>query len=115
MSFVAKQSNISSKSIVEEGASFSMFRRIRWKLIVPIMVVVFFGAMFVVNQFYPTFPEEDRLTMYIWAAMISGVMTLIMFPTKEQEEIRRILREEFNRCNKSHLMQVKQINRLKLI
>ena len=25
------------------------------------------------------------------------------------------LREEFNRCNKSHLMQVKQINRLKLI
>ena len=64
-----------------------MFRRIRWKLIVPIMVVVFFGAMFVVNQFYPTFPEEDRLTMYIWAAMISGVMTLIMFPTKEQEEI----------------------------
>ena len=64
-----------------------MFRRARFKLIVPIMVVVFFGAMFVVNQFYPTFPEEDRLTMYIWASMISGVMTLIMFPTKEQEKI----------------------------
>ncbi|MEE1130413.1 MAG: hypothetical protein UHX00_02160 [Caryophanon sp.] len=64
-----------------------MFRRIRWKLTVPIMVVVFFGAMFVVNEFYPTFPQEDRLPMYIWAAMISAVMTLIMFPTKEQEEM----------------------------
>ena len=51
------------------------------------MIIVFFGAMFVVNEFYPTFPEEDRLTMYIWAAMISGVISFIMFPSKEQEKI----------------------------
>lgn len=64
-----------------------MFRRARWKLIVPIMIIVFFGAMFVVNQFYPEFPEEDRLPMYLWASMISAVISFIMFPSKEQEEI----------------------------
>ncbi|MBS7344821.1 MAG: hypothetical protein KIG60_04015 [Caryophanon sp.] len=64
-----------------------MFKRARWNLVIPIMIVVFFGAMFVVNQFYPSFPQEDRLTMYIWAAMISGVISFIMFPSKEQEKM----------------------------
>lgn len=64
-----------------------MLRRARWNIIIPIMVIVFFGAMFIVNKFYTEFPEDERLTMYIWASLISGVASLIMFPSKEQEKL----------------------------
>lgn len=64
-----------------------MLKRTRLKLVIPIMIATFFGAMFIVNQFYPEFPQDDRLTMYIWAALISGVVSIVMFPSPEQEKI----------------------------
>lgn len=52
----------------------------RFKFVIPVMVIVAIGSVYMLNNYYAEVPSIDRLLITIVATLGSGVLAYFLFP-----------------------------------
>ncbi|MGN4123612.1 hypothetical protein ACMGD3_00965 [Lysinibacillus sphaericus] len=59
----------------------------RFKFVIPVMVIVAIGAVYMLNNYYAEVPDIDQLLIIIGATLISGVLAYFLFPQQGENKV----------------------------
>ncbi|MET4561714.1 hypothetical protein [Lysinibacillus parviboronicapiens] len=59
----------------------------RFKFVIPVMVVVAIGSVYMLNNYYAEVPDLDQLLITIGATLVSGVLAYFLFPQQGENKI----------------------------
>ncbi|MGE7092784.1 hypothetical protein ACQKII_15295 [Lysinibacillus sp. NPDC048646] len=59
----------------------------RFKFVIPVMVVVAIGSVYMLNNYYAEVPDLDQLLITIGATLVSGVLAYFLFPQQGENKV----------------------------
>ncbi|GLC90003.1 hypothetical protein [Lysinibacillus piscis] len=59
----------------------------RFKFIIPVMVIVFIGSIFMLRNYYEEVPSVNQLLITIGATFVSGILAYFLFPQQGENKI----------------------------
>lgn len=61
--------------------------RKRFKFVIPVMVIVAIGSVYMLRNYYAEVPDLDQLLITIVATLVSGVLAYFLFPQQGGDKI----------------------------
>ncbi|MFJ8088005.1 hypothetical protein ACIQ7N_07335 [Lysinibacillus sp. NPDC095746] len=59
----------------------------RFKFVIPVMVIVAIGSVYMLRNYYAEVPDLDQLLITICATIVSGVLAYFLFPQQGEHKI----------------------------
>ncbi|WP_155593063.1 hypothetical protein [Lysinibacillus cavernae] len=59
----------------------------RFKFVIPVMVIVAIGAVYMLRNYYAEVPNVEQLLIVICATLVSGVLAYFLFPQQGENKI----------------------------
>jgi ABC-type transport system involved in cytochrome c biogenesis permease component len=59
----------------------------RFKFVIPVMVIVAIGSVYMLRNYYAEVPDLDQLLITIGATLVSGVLAYFLFPQQGENKI----------------------------
>ncbi|KOP79747.1 MULTISPECIES: hypothetical protein [Lysinibacillus] len=59
----------------------------RFKFVIPVMVIVAIGSVYMLRNYYAEVPDLDQLLITICATLVSGVLAYFLFPQQGEDKI----------------------------
>ncbi|MFJ7732999.1 hypothetical protein ACIQXF_14000 [Lysinibacillus sp. NPDC097231] len=59
----------------------------RFKFVIPVMVIVAIGSVYMLKNYYAEVPDVDQLLITICATLVSGVLAYFLFPQQGENKI----------------------------
>ncbi len=59
----------------------------RFKFVIPVMVIVAIGSVYMLRNYYAEVPDLDQLLITIGATLVSGVLAYFLFPQQGEDKI----------------------------
>lgn len=59
----------------------------RFKFVIPVMVIVAIGSVYMLNNYYAEVPDLNQLLITIGASLVSGVLAYFLFPQQGENKI----------------------------
>ncbi|QDQ00788.1 hypothetical protein FOH38_10095 [Lysinibacillus fusiformis] len=59
----------------------------RFKFVIPVMVIVAIGSVFMLNNYYAEVPEIEQLLITVGATLVSGVLAYFLFPQQGENKV----------------------------
>lgn len=59
----------------------------RFKFVIPVMVIVAIGSVYMLRNYYAEVPNLDQLLITICATLLSGVLAYFLFPQQGEDKI----------------------------
>jgi len=59
----------------------------RFKFVIPVMVIVAIGSVYMLRNYYAEVPDIERLLITICATLVSGVLAYFLFPQQGENKI----------------------------
>lgn len=59
----------------------------RFKFVIPVMVIVAIGSVYMLRNYYADVPDLDQLLITIGATLVSGVLAYFLFPQQGEDKI----------------------------
>ncbi|GAB0170163.1 accessory gene regulator B family protein [Lysinibacillus sp. CTST325] len=59
----------------------------RFKFVIPVMVIVAIGSVYMLRNYYAEVPDLDQLFITICATLVSGVLAYFLFPQQGEGKI----------------------------
>ncbi|KMY33653.1 hypothetical protein ACZ11_00760 [Lysinibacillus xylanilyticus] len=59
----------------------------RFKFVIPVMVIVAIGSVYMLRNYYAEVPNLDQLLITISATLVSGVLAYFLFPQQGEDKI----------------------------
>lgn len=59
----------------------------RFKFVIPVMVIVAIGSVYMLRNYYAEVPDLDQLLISICATIVSGVLAYFLFPQQGEDKI----------------------------
>ncbi|MEQ6355663.1 hypothetical protein ABNX05_13625 [Lysinibacillus sp. M3] len=59
----------------------------RFKFVIPVMVIVAIGSVYMLRNYYAEVPELDQLLITICATLVSGVLAYFLFPQQGEDKV----------------------------
>ncbi|MFJ7915947.1 MULTISPECIES: hypothetical protein [unclassified Lysinibacillus] len=59
----------------------------RFKFVIPVMVIVAIGSVYMLRNYYAEVPDFDQLLITICAPLVSGVLAYFLFPQQGEDKI----------------------------
>ena len=59
----------------------------RFKFVIPVMIIVAIGSVYMLRNYYAEVPDLDQLLITICATLVSGVLAYFLFPQQGEDKI----------------------------
>lgn len=59
----------------------------RFKFVIPVMVIVAIGSVYMLRNYYAEVPDLDQLLITSCATLVSGVLAYFLFPQQGEDKI----------------------------
>ena len=59
----------------------------RFKFVIPVMVIVAIGSVYMLANYYAEVPDLNQLLITICATLISGVLAYFLFPQQGENKV----------------------------
>ncbi|MCL1697747.1 MULTISPECIES: hypothetical protein [unclassified Lysinibacillus] len=59
----------------------------RFKFVIPVMVIVAIGSVYMLRNYYTEVPDLDQLLITICATLVSGVLAYFLFPQQGEDKV----------------------------
>mgnify|MGYP007008946046 CR=1 FL=1 len=59
----------------------------RFKFVIPVMVIVAIGSVYMLTNYYAEVPDLNQLLITICATLISGVLAYFLFPQQGENKV----------------------------
>ncbi|MEB2300570.1 hypothetical protein LAV72_13185 [Lysinibacillus xylanilyticus] len=59
----------------------------RFKFVIPVMVIVAIGSVYMLRNYYAEVPDLDQLLITICATLVSGVLAYFLFPQQGENKV----------------------------
>ncbi|MEY9971551.1 ABC-type transport system involved in cytochrome c biogenesis permease component [Lysinibacillus sp. RC46] len=59
----------------------------RFKFVIPVMVIVAIGSVYMLRNYYAEVPDLDQLLITVCATLVSGVLAYFLFPQQGEDKI----------------------------
>ncbi|MFB7157562.1 MULTISPECIES: hypothetical protein [unclassified Lysinibacillus] len=59
----------------------------RFKFVIPVMVIVAIGSVYMLRNYYAEVPNLDQLLITICATLVSGVLAYFLFPQQGEDKV----------------------------
>ncbi|MBG9454543.1 hypothetical protein ABE61_10870 [Lysinibacillus sphaericus] len=59
----------------------------RFKFVIPVMVIVAIGSVYMLRNYYAEVPDLDQLLITICATLVSGVLAYFLFPQQGEDKV----------------------------
>ncbi|MEK5330721.1 MULTISPECIES: hypothetical protein [Bacillati] len=59
----------------------------RFKFVIPVMVIVAIGSVYMLTKYYADVPDLNQLLITICATIVSGVLAYFLFPQQGENKV----------------------------
>lgn len=59
----------------------------RFKFVIPVMVIVAIGSVYMLTNYYAEVPDLNQLLITICATLVSGVLAYFLFPQQGENKV----------------------------
>jgi len=59
----------------------------RFKFVIPVMVIVAIGSVYMLRNYYAEVPDLEQLLITICATLVSGILAYFLFPQQGEDKV----------------------------